>query len=202
MCYPDINPHPYYWTGDKYHPVSISAKVTRKCVDWKALQKTLEPRNFPYSDMIEGTGPLNWWRTPGTKYETVTIGSREWFYWNQWHSQLFFIYVAFITIDGKSMVGCHTLVLRNSEIWKLLLQCYVAYDTMHSSLGIQTSQKAVTPSKVCRESVVGSLACKIIQRNIAGNRYQVEWRRRFASDAYSNWWWLLHRNGHWAQVLF
>ena len=59
MCYPDINPHPYYWTGDKYHPVSITAKVTRKCVDWQALQKTLEHRNFPYSDMIEGTGPPN-----------------------------------------------------------------------------------------------------------------------------------------------
>jgi hypothetical protein len=57
MCYPDLDPHPYYYTGEEGHPISISAKVTRKCVNWEALQKTLEPRNFPYADLIAGTGP-------------------------------------------------------------------------------------------------------------------------------------------------
>ena len=51
MCYPDLNPHPYYWSGRAWHDIAVSAKVTRQCVDWEALQKSLSPRDFGLEDM-------------------------------------------------------------------------------------------------------------------------------------------------------
>jgi hypothetical protein len=57
LCYPDLNPHPYLWSSDKYHPVTVSAKVTRKCVDWEALVPILELRSFNAEELMVNTGP-------------------------------------------------------------------------------------------------------------------------------------------------
>ncbi|KAF2731973.1 hypothetical protein EJ04DRAFT_566434 [Polyplosphaeria fusca] len=57
MCYPDLNPHPFYWSGMKYHDITVSAKVTRQCVDWDVMQERLEPRNFKDTELMRGTGP-------------------------------------------------------------------------------------------------------------------------------------------------
>ncbi|KAH8701530.1 hypothetical protein BGW36DRAFT_371068 [Talaromyces proteolyticus] len=59
LCYPDINPHPYFWSGSKYHPVTVSGKVTRRCVDWEGLQPILEKRNFEPKELMRNTGPPN-----------------------------------------------------------------------------------------------------------------------------------------------
>ncbi|KAF1978148.1 hypothetical protein BU23DRAFT_654598, partial [Bimuria novae-zelandiae CBS 107.79] len=58
-CYPDLNPHPYYFSGHKYHDIAVSAKVTRKCVNWKLLQERLQPRGFAPEDLWNGTAPPN-----------------------------------------------------------------------------------------------------------------------------------------------
>ncbi|OCL06359.1 hypothetical protein AOQ84DRAFT_411272 [Glonium stellatum] len=57
LCYPDLNPHPYFWSGNKYHDITVSSKVTRKCVNWEALQQRLELRNFKSSELMANTGP-------------------------------------------------------------------------------------------------------------------------------------------------
>ncbi|PCH01408.1 Protein of unknown function DUF3328 [Penicillium occitanis (nom. inval.)] len=57
LCYPDLNPHPYFWSGNKYHPVTVSAKVTRQCVDWEGLVPLLETRNIDPKELMHDTGP-------------------------------------------------------------------------------------------------------------------------------------------------
>ncbi|CAF9943613.1 MAG: hypothetical protein ALECFALPRED_000758 [Alectoria fallacina] len=55
VCYPDLNPHPYYWSGREWHDVTVSSKVTRQCVDWEALQESLVPRDFRGTELIRET---------------------------------------------------------------------------------------------------------------------------------------------------
>ncbi|KAE8555183.1 hypothetical protein EYB25_003731 [Talaromyces marneffei] len=57
LCYPDLNPHPYFWSDNKYHPVTVSAKVTRQCVDWEGLVPLLETRNIDPKKLMHNTGP-------------------------------------------------------------------------------------------------------------------------------------------------
>ena len=52
VCYPDLNPQPYFWSGRDWHDVTVSAKVTRQCVDWEALQESLVPRDFKGTMLI------------------------------------------------------------------------------------------------------------------------------------------------------
>lgn len=51
-CYPDLNPYPYFWSGNPLHDASVNTSITRTCVDWEALQETLAPRNYHNADMI------------------------------------------------------------------------------------------------------------------------------------------------------
>jgi len=57
LCYPDLNPYSYYWSDQIYHPIAVSGKVTRQCVDWEALGRRVESRMFPIEDLMENTGP-------------------------------------------------------------------------------------------------------------------------------------------------
>ncbi|PQE31302.1 Tat pathway signal sequence protein [Rutstroemia sp. NJR-2017a WRK4] len=59
QCYLDLNPHPYFRSKNKYHPVTVSSKVTRQCTDWQALQQILESRNFQSEKLMANTGPMN-----------------------------------------------------------------------------------------------------------------------------------------------
>ncbi|KAF2258961.1 hypothetical protein CC78DRAFT_556282 [Lojkania enalia] len=56
---PDLNPHPFCWYRMKYHDITVSAKVTRRLVNWEAFQERLTPRDFISNKLMWGTGPSN-----------------------------------------------------------------------------------------------------------------------------------------------
>jgi hypothetical protein len=59
LCYPDLNLYPYLRSMGKELQISVSAEVTRKCVDWEALQKVLALREVKGKSLMVHTGPVH-----------------------------------------------------------------------------------------------------------------------------------------------
>jgi len=61
LCNPDLNLYPYTRGRENQPVIGISAKVTRKCTNWAALQKVLAPREVKGNNVLMlDTGPFSY----------------------------------------------------------------------------------------------------------------------------------------------
>ncbi|PQE13620.1 hypothetical protein CJF31_00005046 [Rutstroemia sp. NJR-2017a BVV2] len=52
ICRPDLAPLPFYWSGNDWHQMSVSAQVKRECVDWDFFQDHVIPRSYDTSELV------------------------------------------------------------------------------------------------------------------------------------------------------